>query len=109
LTVAVVGKRLEITDKTYDRWRKEYGGLKVDQAKRLKELEKENTRLKHLLAEAHLDKQMLQEIAGSIASSAGREACERRSKSAALGGAKVQRLNDCIAGPGFGPMGGLLF
>ena len=64
LTVAVVCKRLEITDKTYYRWRKEYGGLKVDQAKRLKELEKENARLKHLLAEAHLDKQMLQEIAG---------------------------------------------
>lgn len=38
--------------------------MKVDQAKRLKELEKENARLKHLLAEAHLDKQMLQEIAG---------------------------------------------
>jgi len=64
LTVAVACKRLEITDKTYYRWRKEYGGMKVDQAKRLKELEKENTRLKHLLAEAHLDKQMLQEIAG---------------------------------------------
>lgn len=62
-TVAVVCKRLEITDKTYYRWRKEYGGMKVDQAKRLKELEKENTRLKHLLAEAHLDRQMLQEIA----------------------------------------------
>ena len=64
LTVAVVCKRLEITDKTDYRWRKEYGGLKGDQAKRLKELEKENARLKHLLAEAHLDKQMLQEIAG---------------------------------------------
>ena len=64
LTVAVACKRLEITDKTYCRWRREYGGLKVDHAKRLKELEKENARLKHLLAEAHLDKQMLQEIAG---------------------------------------------
>ena len=64
LTLAVARKRLEITDKTYYRWRKEYGGLKVDQAKRLKEPEKENARLKHLLAEAHLDKQMRQEIAG---------------------------------------------
>ena len=49
--------------KTYYRWRREYGGLKIDQAKRLKELEKENVRLKKLLAEAHLDKAMLQEVA----------------------------------------------
>lgn len=64
LTVAVMCKRLEVTDKTYYRWRREYGGLKVDQAKRLKDLEKENARLKRLLAEAHLDKAMLQEVAG---------------------------------------------
>lgn len=64
LTVAQTCKRIEVTDKTYYRWRREYGGLKIDQAKRLKELEKENARLKHLLAEAHLDKRMLQEIAG---------------------------------------------
>lgn len=64
LTVAVMCKRLEVTDKTCYRWRREYGGLKVDQAKRLKDLEKENARLKRLLAEAHLDKAMLQEVAG---------------------------------------------
>ena len=52
-----------ITEQTCYRWRREYGGLKVDQAKRLKELEKENVRLKKLLAEAHLDKAMLQEVA----------------------------------------------
>ena len=52
-----------ITEHTYYRWRREYGGLKVDQAKRLKGLEKENARLKKLLAEAHLDKAMLQEVA----------------------------------------------
>ena len=52
-----------ITEQTYYRWRREYGGLKVDQAKRLKGLEKENARLKKLLAEAHLDKEMLQEVA----------------------------------------------
>ena len=61
--VAAVCKKLEITDKTYYRWRRAYGGLKVDQAKRLKDLEKENARLKKLLAEAHLDKAMLQEVA----------------------------------------------
>ena len=47
----------------YYRWRKEYGGLKVDQAKRLKELEGENARLKRLLAEAELDKAILKEAA----------------------------------------------
>ena len=52
-----------ITEQTYYRWRREYGGLKVDQAKRLRELEKQNVRLKKLLAEAHLDKAMLQEVA----------------------------------------------
>lgn len=62
-TVVAVCKRLEITDKTYYRWRKEYGGLKVDQAKRLKEMERENARLKKLVAELSLDKQMLQEVA----------------------------------------------
>ena len=46
------------------RWRKEYGGLKVEQAKRLKALEKENTRLKRLVAELSLEKQVLQDVAG---------------------------------------------
>ncbi len=55
-------RKLEISEQTYYRWRREYGGLKVDQAKRLKGLEKENARLKKLLAEAHLDKAMLQEV-----------------------------------------------
>ena len=62
-TVEAVCKRLEITNKTYYRWRKEYGGMKVDQAKRLKEMERENARLKRLVAELSLDKQMLQEVA----------------------------------------------
>ena len=54
-------RQLGVADKTYYRWRQEYGGLKVDQAKRLKELERENVRLKRLLADAHLDKSILQE------------------------------------------------
>ena len=45
------------------RWRKEYGGLKLDQAKRLKELEKENTRVKRLVAELSLEKQVLRDVA----------------------------------------------
>ena len=52
-----------ITEQTFYRWRKEYGGLKADQAKRLKELEQENGKLKRLVAELSLDKQILQDIA----------------------------------------------
>jgi putative transposase len=52
-----------ITDQSYYRWRKEYGGLKLDQAKRLKELEKENLKLKRLVAELSLEKQILEDVA----------------------------------------------
>ncbi len=58
-----VARHLEITEATCYRWKKQYGGMKVDDAKRLKELEKENSRLKKLLAEAELDKSMLKELA----------------------------------------------
>jgi putative transposase len=58
-----VCRQLEITDVTYHRWRKEYGGLRVDQAKRLKELELENTRLKTVVADLILDKAILKEAA----------------------------------------------
>jgi putative transposase len=63
MSVPEVVRKLGVTEQTYYRWRKEYGGLKTDQARKLKDLEKENTRLKRLLAEAHLDKAMLQEVA----------------------------------------------
>jgi putative transposase len=52
-----------INVQTYYRWRKEFGGLKLEQAKRLKELEKENSRLKRLVAELSLEKQVLREVA----------------------------------------------
>ena len=63
LKVPQVCKKLEVTEQTYYRWRKRYGGLRMDQAKRLKELERENTRLKKLLVEAELDKAILREAA----------------------------------------------
>ena len=53
----------EITEQTYYRWRKEYGGLKLEQARRLKELEKENSQLKRLVTELSLEKQILQDVA----------------------------------------------
>lgn len=63
MTAEQASRKEGITEQTYYRWRKEYGGLKVDQAKRLKELEKENASLKKLVADLSLDKQMLQEVA----------------------------------------------
>jgi putative transposase len=62
-TVAEVCRKIEVTDQTYFRWRKEYGGMRVDQAKRLKDLELENTRLKKLVADLSLDKAILKEVA----------------------------------------------
>jgi putative transposase len=56
-------REAEITVQTYYRWRKEYGGLKLDQAKRLKDLERENTKLKRLVAELSLEKQILKDVA----------------------------------------------
>jgi putative transposase len=58
-----VAKQLEISEATYHRWRAQYGGLKADDAKRLKELTNENARLKRLLAEAELEKDALRELA----------------------------------------------
>ena len=62
-TVAQVCRKIGVTEQTYYRWRKEYGSLRMDQAKRLKTLEKENARLKRLLADAELDKAILKEAA----------------------------------------------
>ena len=56
-------RKLEIAEQTYYRWRKEYGGLRIDQAKRLKDLEKENGRLKKLVADQALDNAILKEVA----------------------------------------------
>jgi putative transposase len=56
-------REIGVTYQTYIRWRKEYGGLRTDQAKRLKELEQENGRLKRIVAELELDKLMLKEVA----------------------------------------------
>jgi len=53
----------EITQQSYYRWRKEFGGLKLDQAKRMKELERENAKLKRLVAELSLEKQILKDVA----------------------------------------------
>ena len=60
-TVGEVSRKLGITEQTYYRWRREYGGMRLEQARRLKELEKENGRLKRLVADLTLDNAILKE------------------------------------------------
>ena len=62
-SVKLISRELGITEQTYYRWRREYGGMKVSQARRLKELERENGRLKRAVAELTLDKLILEEAA----------------------------------------------
>jgi transposase-like protein len=62
LPVEKVSRELGVTEQTYYRWRKEYGGMKVEQAKRLKELEKENAQMKKLVADLSLDNAILKEV-----------------------------------------------
>ena len=62
-TVQDACRKLAITEHTYYRWRREYGGLKLDQARRFKQLEKENARLKKIVAEKELDLSILKEVA----------------------------------------------
>ncbi len=62
-TIAIVSKKIGVSEYTYYRWRKEYGGMRVEQAHRLKELEQENSRLKRLVADLSLDNAILKEAA----------------------------------------------
>ena len=60
-TIAEAGRKIGVTEQTYYRWRREYGGMRIEQVRRLKELEKENTRLKRLVADLSLDNGILKE------------------------------------------------
>jgi putative transposase len=62
-TIAEASRKIGVTEQTYYRWRKEYGGMRIEQAKRLKDLEKENARLKKLVADISLDNAILKEVA----------------------------------------------
>jgi putative transposase len=62
-SIGEASRKIGVTEQTYYRWRKEYGGMRVEQAKKLKELDKENTRLKKLVADLSLDNAILKEIA----------------------------------------------
>ena len=61
--VGEASRKIGVTEQTYYRWRKEYGGMRVEQAKRLKNIEKENARLKKLVADISLDNAILKEVA----------------------------------------------
>jgi transposase-like protein len=63
ISISEVSRKIGVTEQTYYRWRKEYGGLRIEQAKKLKSLEKENTRLKKLVADLSLDNAILKEAA----------------------------------------------
>ncbi len=62
-TIGEASRKIGVTEQTYYRWRKKYGGIRLEQAKRLKELEKENSRLKKLVADVSLDNAILKEAA----------------------------------------------
>ena len=62
-TVGEASRKIGVTEQTYYRWRKEYGGLRIEQAKKLKTMEKENARLKKLVADISLDNAILKEVA----------------------------------------------
>ena len=62
-SLAVACKEAEISEQSYYRWRKEYGGLQVDQARKMKDLERENVRLRRLVADLSLEKQVLADVA----------------------------------------------
>ena len=63
VNVGEASRKIGVTEQTYYRWRKEYGGMRIEQAKRLKSLEKENARLKKLVADISLDNAILKEVA----------------------------------------------
>ncbi|GJE15268.1 IS3 family transposase ISMdi3 [Methylobacterium longum] len=62
-SIAVACKEADVSEQSYYRWRKEYGGLKVDQARKMKDLERENARLRRLVADLSLEKQVLADVA----------------------------------------------
>ena len=66
ISISEASRKIGVTEQTYYRWRKEYGGLRIEQAKRLKSLEKENARLKKLVADLSLDNAILKEAAGNF-------------------------------------------
>ena len=98
-SVAEVCRSLGVTEQTYYRWRKEYGGLKMDQAKRLKVLEQENTRLRRAVADLTLDKQILQEVTRGNGS-ARRVAGSGRRMSVRRWVSRNAGLVECSADPG---------
>lgn len=62
-TIGEASRKIGVTEQTYYRWRREYGGMRIEQAKKLKELEKENARLRKLVADLSLDNAILKEVA----------------------------------------------
>ena len=89
--MGVVCKRIAVTEQTYYRWRKEYGGLRLDQAKRFKALEKEKARLKKLVADLSLDNQISKEASsGNFQAGLGRMEGESQTSGTAVEARRVE-------------------
>ena len=106
-SVPTVARRLGVAEPSYYRWRREYGGLRVDQAKRLKELERENSRRKRLVADQALDNAMLRDVAAgnfcARPSGAGRPPTSRtstRCRNGAPAGSPARRGRHSATCPG---------
>ncbi len=113
-TVADACRRIGVTEQSYYRWRKEYGGLKMDQARRMKELEKENARLRRAVSDLTLDKLILQEAAnptfrinchlgvGARSNTAVGQCCRKRQGSRSIecraGAGHIAGQRNCAAG-----------
>ncbi len=102
-TVTQACKQLEVTEQTYYRWRKEYGGLRTDQAKRLRELERENARLKRLVADQALDNsisgRLPRETSEPAATARGRDARARKAGRLRASGVPSARPGTCDPAP----------
>ena len=84
-SAAEASRRIAVSEQTYYRWRKEYGGLKTDQARRMKDLEKENGRLRRAISDLTLDKLILQEAAGETSEPRAATALHRSCLAVAAG------------------------
>jgi putative transposase len=93
--VVEVLRYLEVSESSWARWRAQYGGMRADEAKRLKELERENARLKKLLAEAELEKAMLKELAEGNFSE--RFACRSRVSTGRRNASRVRHARSTTA------------
>ena len=97
-TIAEAAKQVEISEQTYHRWRNQYGGMTADDARRLRELERENARLKRLVADKELEIDALREVAKGNWSLCVKKRCVARAHRRATGGTRRRRADASDSG-----------